>query len=168
MIRPAVSLVLMAGLAAWVGGQTPAALKPERRAQLYKQNRAVIERLVEKTVTSARTPNDHLKRADSYYKLLFQFNTEITQAREAKNQARVDELTRHLQTLLDHGLAPTLEDARKQVEGGTGADEFPVVKDQLLSQLDSLLTTLAEDGPAKQSLTGAKDRLLKVRSKSGK
>lgn len=165
MIRHALSLTLMVALAALVGAQSPTALKPQQRAQLYKQNRAVIEGLVEKTVASARMSTDHLKRADSYYKLLFQFNTEITQAREAKNQARVDELTRHLQTLLDHGLAPTLESARKQVEGGTGAEEFPVVKGQLLSQLDSLLTTLAEDGPAKQSLTGAKERLLNVRSK---
>ncbi|WP_020468922.1 hypothetical protein [Zavarzinella formosa] len=164
MIRHTLSLLLMVGMTAWVGGQTPTALKPQYRAQLYKQNRVVIERLVEKTVTSARTPNDHLKRADGYYKLLFQFNTEITQAIDRKDQARVNELTRHLQTLLDQGLAPTLEDARRQVEGGTGAAEFPVVKDQLLSQLDSLLNTLSEDATAKQSLTGAKDRLLKVRS----
>lgn len=165
MKKQALSLLLIAGLSTFVGGQSPSALKPQVRAQLYKQNRVVIERLVEKTVLSARTPNDHLKRADGYYKLLYQFNMEISQARERKDQARVAELTNHLHTLLDQGLAPTLEDARRQVEGGTGAEDFPLVKDQLISQLDALLNTISEDASTKKSLAGAKDKLLNVRSK---
>lgn len=155
------SLALLISVVTFVEGQSPVALQPQQRAKLYKQNRVVIERLIEKTVTSSRTPKDHLKRAESYYKLLYQFNSEISEARNKNDKQRVLELTQHLKTLVDQGLSPTLEDARKQVEGGTGAAEFPQVKDQLLSQLDALLDTLSEDQTSKDSLTGVRNRLLK-------
>ena len=70
--------------------------------------------------------------------------------------------TFNLATLLDRGLKPTLEQAHLQLKDGTGADEFPKIKDQLLKQLDALLVTLPDDANAQQSLSGVRTRLLNV------
>ena len=161
-MRHLLSLIIVALMTAWVGGQSPVALRSDVRAKLFRQNRVMIEPLVDKAIATVKSPSDHLKRADGYYNLLFQFNKEISQAIDRKDQARVVELSARLQTLVDPGLAPTLVQAQKQVVGGTGAGEFPVIKDQLVSQLDALLSTLQADPATKESLAGAKKRLLEI------
>lgn len=162
MIRHALSLVGAALLVAAVGAQGPKDVPPAQRAELYKKNRAVIEQLVEKTVESARTPNDHVKRADTYYKVLFQFNTEIKKAKDANDADRAAELTGHLKTLLDQGLNPTLKDARKLVENGTGVEEFLQVRGDLLAQLTALIDMPGQDPAAKTSLEQTRDRLNQI------
>jgi hypothetical protein len=129
---------------------------------LFKKNRPVIEKLVDKTLESAHTPNDHVKRARSYYDVLFKFNTEIAEANGAHDSARVEELTLHLVTLLDLGLAPTLVEARKQVENGTGNEDYRQVKEDLLAQVGALQGILAESPGAKTSLEGAKKKLDEI------
>lgn len=161
-MRHTLSLIVVAGCCLVVGAQSTPTLTSQKRAELFKKNKVVIEKMVDKAVESAHTANDHLKRADSYYKVLYQFNVEITKAREAKDDARAKELTEHLATLLDRGLKPTLEQAHLQLKDGTGADEFPKIKDQLLKQLDALLVTLPDDANAQQSLSGVRTRLLNV------
>jgi hypothetical protein len=159
MIRRLLSVILVAAFAAVVGAQGPKTLLPQQRAELYKKNRPMIEGLVKKTVESSRTPNDHLKRADSYYQVLFDFSREITAARKAKDTERVEELTKLLQKLLDDGLRPTLADARRQVENGTGAEDYQRVRDNLLTQVNLLLADLNDDASAKKSLESARDNL---------
>lgn len=159
MIRRLLSVIVVAAFAAVVGAQAPRALLPQQRAELYKKNRPMIERLVEKTVESSRTPNDHVKRADSYYKVLFDFSREITDARKANDTERVDELTKLLLQLLDKGLRPTLDDARRQVEDGTGNEEYQRVRDDLLAQVKALLDNLNDHADAKKSLESARDNL---------
>jgi hypothetical protein len=162
MIRRFLPLLSIALATAFVGAQGPKALMPQQRAELYKKNRPMIERLVEKTVESSRTPSNHLKRADSYYKVLFDFSKEIKAAREANDADRVAELTNHLTYLLDEGLAPTLGDARAQAEDGTSKEDYEQIRDGLLAQVAALLDVLndrPEGEKAKKSLEGAKTRL---------
>jgi hypothetical protein len=159
MIRRLLTVVAFAVFAAIVGAQGPKPLLPQQRAELYKKNRPMIERLVEKAVESSRTPNDHVKRADSYYKVLFDFSKEITRARETKDMVRVEELTELLQKLLDDGLRPTLDDARRQVANGTGSEDYQRVRDDLLAQVNALLTDLDDHAKAKSSLESARDNL---------
>jgi hypothetical protein len=158
MRRHTLTVVTAAVLAAIVGAQGPRAPSPAQRGELFKKNRPVIEKLVDQTLDSARTPNDYVKRADSYYPVLYQFNTEIAKARDT-DPARVEELTRHLGTLLDKGLAPTLVRAREQVENGTGNEDYRRVKDVLLAQVKALLDMLADNPSATASLEGAKRKL---------
>jgi hypothetical protein len=159
MRRHTLSVVTAAVLAAIVGAQGPRAPSPAQRGELFKKNRPVIEKLIDQTLDSARTPNDYVKRANSYYPVLYKFNTEIAQANRDHDGARVDELSRHLETLLDRGLAPTLVRAREQVENGTGNEDYRKVKEDLLAQVDALLGILAESPGAKASLEGAKKKL---------
>ena len=162
MIRRLLTLVAFAAFAAVVGAQGPKSLLPQQRAELYKKNRALIERLVDKTVESARTPQDHLKQADSYYKVLFDFSREITKARENKDTERLEELTGLLQKLLDDGLGPTLSDARQQVLNGTGKEDYQRVRDDLLAQVNALLDDLNDHANAKKSLESARDNLKAI------
>jgi hypothetical protein len=159
MIRHTLSAVTVAALAAVVGAQGPKAPSPAQRAELFKKNRPVIERLVDQTIESSRTPNDYVKRADSYYHVLYEFNTAIAEAGRAHDTARVEELSRHLESLLNRGLAPMLVKARKQVEDGTGNDEYVKVKRELVAQVDALLGILAENPGARAALEGARKKL---------
>jgi hypothetical protein len=162
MIRSLLTIPVVGLLCAFVGAQAPSSLTPGQRADLFKKNRTVIKGVIDVTVKSSQSPNDFLKKADGYYPLLVQFNREITQARTDKDPGRIQELTRLLETLLDKGLAPTLEDARRQVEGGTNSENYPVVKSQLLSQLQALSDSLATDEQAKTSIDAARQRLNRI------
>jgi hypothetical protein len=162
MLRHTLSVVTAAFLAAIVGAQGPKGPSPAQRGELFKKNRAVIENLVDQTLESAHTPSDYVKRANSYYPVLFKFNTEIAEAGRAHDTARVEELTRHLEVLLDRGLAPTLVKAREQVENGTGNEEYRQVKENLLAQVNALLAILAESPATKASLEEAKRKLDEI------
>jgi hypothetical protein len=156
MIRQTLSLTIVALVTVAVGAQGP---EPSLRKKLYEKNRPVIERLVEQTIESSKTPNDHLKRADTYHKVLLHFNKQIANARDEGDADRVAELSEHLTTLVEKGLAPTLDKAKRQVEGGSNQEEFPTVKRNLVAQLDVLIKQLAEEPSARTSLEGAKDKV---------
>jgi len=159
MTRHILCLIAIGLVAAAVGAQGPKSLRPEQRGELFRKNREVIEIVVDYTIDSSRSPNDPLKRANSYYPVLVNFSQQIKKASGARDDQRVSELTQHLTTLLDKGLAKTLDRAKQQVEGGTGVDEFRKVKQDLLAQLDALLNVLSNDPAAKKSLDDAKGNL---------
>jgi hypothetical protein len=159
MFRHTLSVLTAAFLAAVVGAQGPKGPSPAQRGELFKKNRLVIENLIDQSLVSAHTPNDYVKRANSYYRVLYKFNTEIADAGRAHDTARVEELTGHLETLLDKGLAPTLVKARVQVENGTGVEEFRKAKEDLLAQVDALLGMLADNPAMKASLEATKRKL---------
>jgi hypothetical protein len=164
MLRHTLSTVVIVFLVAVVGAQGPKAITPQQQSKLFEKNRFVVEKIVEKTLESSRVPGEHVKRANSYYEILYKFNKEIDQARQANDTARVDELSKHLGTLLDKGLAPTLVDARKQVEGGTGVELYLKVRGELLAQLDALLGILSDNPAAKASLEDVKKRLNDIKT----
>ena len=103
-----------------------------------------------------------MKRADSYYPGPVQVQHGDRQAGRDSDSARVEELTRHLGTLLDKGLAPTLVKAREQVENGTGNEDYRRVKDDLMAQLRALLDMLTDNPSATASLEGARKRLDEI------
>jgi hypothetical protein len=156
MTRPILSVGVGVLMATVVGAQGP---DYAVRGKLYEKNRDVIERLVLQTVESSKTPNDHLKRADAYYPVLYQFSVEIQKANQAREANRVNELTGHLTVLLKDGLAPTLDKAKKQVEGGSGVEQFPEVKENLLGQIKALQLQLDPTSPARASLVAAKEKV---------
>jgi hypothetical protein len=159
MIRQFLSITAAGLVTVAVGAQGPDALEPGQRRELYQKNRPVIEAIVLQTVESSKTPNDHLKRADAYYPVLYQFNVDIKKANDAGERTRVDELTGHLTVLLKDGLAPTLDKAKKQVEGGSGVEQFPEVKKNLLAQIKALRDQLDPATPAGASLDAAQTKV---------
>ena len=161
MTRHILSGVVIAIMAAAVGAQTPKALTSAQKGELFRKNREVFENIVDQTVASSKSPNDPLKRANTYYSLLVNFNKQI--AASSQDSGRVEELTQHLKVLLDKGLTPTLADAKRQVEGGTGVDEFVDLRQGLLAQLKALLDVLSNDPTTKSSLEGVKNRLDSIK-----
>ena len=161
MIRHILSFTVVGLLTAAVGAQGPKSLTPKQKAELFAKNRDVIEKVVTQTIVSSKSPNDPLKRAKSYYDLLFHFSQQIKSAGESRDSDRVKELTSHLNTLIEQGLAPTMQKAKVQLEQGTGVEEFRKVRIDLLAQLEALLglPVMEENPAAKISLEGAKARL---------
>ncbi|HKA07438.1 MAG TPA: hypothetical protein VKD71_09290 [Gemmataceae bacterium] len=161
MTRHILSFTVVGFLVATVGAQGPKALTASQKADLFKKNRDVIEKVVTQTIDSSKSPNDPLKRAKTYYELLFLFSKQIQSAGAANDGNRVKELTSHLNTLVEQGLAPTMQRAKVQLEQGTGVEEFRKVRIDLLAQLDALLglPVMDENPAAKTSLEGAKARL---------
>ena len=161
MIRHILSFAVVGFLAAAVGAQGPKTLTPKQKADLFAKNRDVIEKVVTQTVASSKSPSNPLKRAQSYYDLLFLFSQQIKSAGESRDNDRVKELTSHLNTLIEQGLAPTMQRAKTVMADGTGVGEFQNVREQLIAQLDALLRLPAmdENPSAKTSLEGAKARL---------
>jgi hypothetical protein len=162
MTRHILSGVVIALMAAAVGAQPPKALTSAQKGELFRKNREVFENIVDQTVASSSSPNDPLKRANTYYPLLVNFNKQIAGA-NSQDSRRVEELTQHLKVLLDKGLTPTLADAKRQVEGGTGVDEFITIRRDLLAQLKALLDVLSNDPATKSSLEGVKNRLDSIK-----
>jgi hypothetical protein len=162
MIRKLLSIIGVGLLTAVVGADSSKSLLPQQRAELYKKNRSVIERLVEKTVESSKTPNDYVKQTDTYYKVLYDLGNEIKKARDNREDERVQELVEHLTTLVDKGLMPTLMQARTQVEGGTGEEDFQKVRKDLVAQLTALADVMEDRPGVKQSLEQAKARLGEI------
>ncbi|HVK15235.1 MAG TPA: hypothetical protein VM597_41230 [Gemmataceae bacterium] len=150
MTRTVLTTVLAALAAVGVGAQGPTALQPSQRAELYKRNQRVIERLVEKTVVSARAPNNPVTRAESYDQVLYEFTQAIHRAKADKDPARVADLTKNLNSLISRGLKPTLDSAQKMVDGGTGKDEYVQTRDHLIAQVETLLSML--DDPATKAI----------------
>lgn len=162
MIRHLLSLGMVASLCAALGAQGTKPITAPQKAELFTKNKVVIERLVEKTVESSRTPTNHLKRADSYYQVLFEFSREISAARSANDGDRVIELTAHLKLLLDDGLAPTLGQARQQVEDGTNSEDYVRVREGLLAQVAALLDVMDDQSTAKKSLEDTRTKLKTI------
>ena len=65
MTRHILSFTVVGFLVATVGAQGPKALTASQKADLFKKNRDVIEKVVTQTIDSSKSPNDPLKRAKS-------------------------------------------------------------------------------------------------------
>jgi len=100
MYRHTLSTVAAVFLAAVVGAQGPKGPSAQQQGELYKKNRPVIEKIVVKTIESARTPDNHVTQANSYYEVLYKFSTEIDQARQANEPDRVADLARMYQQVV--------------------------------------------------------------------
>jgi hypothetical protein len=160
MTRHVLTTVLAALAAVGVGAQGPAALQPNQRAELYRKNHVVIEKLVEKTVASSRSSGDAVKRAESYYGVLYEFTLAIDRAKAEKDSGRVADLTKNLNNLLSRGLKPTLISAQDMVRGGTGEAEYLDARDRLIAQVDALLNSPAVDLATKTALEQTRASLL--------
>lgn len=159
-MRTVFAALLAATACVTVGAQSPANLDAPQRAELFRRNRLVVERLVEKTIESSRLPGNHVKRAESYYQVLVEFSTAIDRAKREKDVGRAEDLTRQLTSLLSKGLAPTLVDAKQQVEGGSGAAEYAQARDHLLVQVDALISILSDDPTSRATLEQARTDLM--------
>jgi len=126
MIRNAACLMVFAALSLMASAQ---AAKPRltstQQHDLFKQNRAMIQSLVDSSVEISNVSGDYLQRAKSYRKVVMKFQEELSNAAEGSDPARVAELGKHLDTVLRQGLAPSMQKAAQQIgPTGTGKEEL--------------------------------------------
>ena len=144
--------LLMVGLAALASADEPSAA-PSDLGRLWQvqRNQNLVQELVEGGLNLART-EDHLQRARYCNELATNLAEEIRQAADDHDGDRAVELGRHLQDVLQNGVAANLNKERAQVpHGSTRETEMNSVRiqtgditDHLLKELDQIL----KDNPA--------------------
>ena len=119
MTRYVVSTVMLMALSALLGAQDPRApLKASQRAELLQRNFGVAERLVDGSLQLAKTSSS-LERSTSYDDIIRSLEKEIKQAAQAGDAERVAELTGHLSRLVNEGLLPNLDKARRVISANS-------------------------------------------------
>jgi hypothetical protein len=119
MMRYVVSTVILMALAALLGAQDPrTALERRQRAELLQRNFGVAAQLVDGSLALAKTSSS-LERSTSYDEIIRTLEKEIKDAARAGDAERVAELTGHLSHLMNQGLLPNLEKARRVISANS-------------------------------------------------
>src|SRR5437899_1695568 len=144
--------LLMVGLAALASADEPSAAPADLgRVWQVQRNQALVQDLVEGGLHLAKA-EDHLQRARYCNDLATSLADEIRQAADDHDGDRAVELGRHLQDVLQNGVAANLNKERAKVpHGSTRETEMNSVRiesgnitDHLLKELDQIL----KDNPA--------------------
>jgi hypothetical protein len=139
--------LLMVGLAALASADEPSAAPADLgRVWLAQRNQTLVQELVEGGLHLAKA-EDHLQRARCCNELATSLAEEIRQAADDHDGDRAIELGRHLQDVLQNGVAANLDKERAQVpHGSTRETEMNSVRiesgniaDHLLKELDLIL-----------------------------
>jgi len=120
MKRWVVLPVAAALLASIAWSDTPPPAGAARLRQLHR-NRRLVDALVNGGLRLAAEP-DPLKRAECCHGLAENLAGEIGQAATDHDSARVAELGRHLQSVLQEGVADNLHDARRLIPPGSARE----------------------------------------------
>jgi len=159
---------LFASLAAWAWGvdERPR-LTPVERAELFNKNLKLIKGLVEGGLRLA-AERDALRRADCCTDVARVLAEEVKRAAADQDGARAAELGRHLQQLLERGVAANLSTASSNVPpGSTRWKELEDLRSragQILRPLEESLQQAADSG-AGEHLHSALQAVLQAQSK---
>ncbi len=110
-------------LSVWASGQSaPGGPLAGEQLKLFEGNRGLLEELVDRTVelANADTPVAKVRACHESTKAL---GRALRDAADRDDADRVTELSDHLTAVINHGLVPTIDDARKTVPVGTQAEK---------------------------------------------
>ena len=143
---------LIVGLAALASANEPNSDTPDLgRVWQAQRNQKLVQELVDGGLHLANS-DDHLKRAQYCNELATNLAEEIRQAADDHDGDRAVELGRHLQDMLQNGVAANLDKERKQVpRGSTRETEINTVRGQsgdILAPLVKDLNRILKDNPA--------------------
>lgn len=114
MTRPALTAVVLASLAAWAGAQGPPPTSAAEKLRLHRANRTLLTDLVGGGVRLASA--DHLvDRAEACQQTARALGIAVRRAAEASDADRIAELGAHLDSLVNDGLVPVLDDATRAI-----------------------------------------------------
>jgi hypothetical protein len=147
MTRFVGTVLIAAALAAWAGAEGGAPVpSPVEQKELFHRNAALIEVLVEGGVGLTEEPGP-FDRADRCRKLVERLATEVGAAAEAREPARLTELSGHLRRLVEEGLLPNLQIARQQASVGSPQErQLFHLRDQFEQTFQELAEKLQQDG----------------------
>jgi hypothetical protein len=139
--------VVALAAAGWAVGQPPSP-SGEERARQWQRDQELVRELVDTGLTLARE-EDALRRAAACKQLANVFSREIRRAAADRDGARVADLGRHLQAVLETGVAANLRSARGTISSGSPRErmflEFGRQVRRLEAQLDGAPNTRPED-----------------------
>jgi len=122
MTRRFLAVVPLAILASLVWADDAAVRPAAEHARQWQRNRELVKVLVDSGLNLAGE-DDVLKRADQCAGLAAHLASEISQAAQQREGARIAELGGHLQTLLEQGVAANLTRARDAATNGTSLEQ---------------------------------------------
>jgi hypothetical protein len=166
MRRTALTVVILAALAAWASAQAPApgAAAGERMDQ-FARNRALLESLVARGVELADA-DDPLKRAKVCHAAAGEIGGRVREAVAAGDPVRVAELAEYLGAVARDGLIPTLRDARAAIPVKSPEEEALVaLRDEAGGGVGQAAAAIPEDGRIGTSagVRGARQQLADAR-----
>ena len=160
------SVVLFsATLAAWVGaqGQAPRP-SPADQAKMVQRNRSLYRTAVDRGLNLTKQ-YDALDRAGTCTELAKDWAREVESAAKAHDHARVSELGKQLSQVVDQGVVPNLEEARKQIKAGSLYEKaLEKRRDDavdVLKVLESVLRGVTEYEPERKAVA---DGMTKVQN----
>src|SRR5262249_44457965 len=145
MFRAGVSLAVFLGLAVWAGAQGPA-LSTGEQLEMLRDNRAVIDGLIDQSVemAAADTP---LKRAAAGQRTAGTLAGAVAREAERGNADRVAEFGGHLETVLRDALVPNLDAARQTIPPESpDAPRLKKIRDDARLDLDGVRDALGVPG----------------------
>ncbi|HEX4608495.1 MAG TPA: hypothetical protein VH092_09840 [Urbifossiella sp.] len=148
MTRPALTLAVLAALAAWAGAQGPAPTAADR-LRLHRANRTLLTDLVGGGVRLAGADNP-VARAEACQQTARAVGLAVRRAAEARDADRVAELGDHRDALVRDGLVPVLEDATRTIPAASpDAARLRAVRAGAAADLDATEAALppGDDAP---------------------
>jgi hypothetical protein len=131
--------LIVSALAALCLADEPASVRvSDARIRQLERNQALLEKFVQGGVDLAKA-GDRLKRADYCHDLVKSLAAEIKQAAKDHDGDRALELGRHLQDLLERGVAGNLSKESRQIpSGSTYRKSLETVRNQTCQTIDEL------------------------------
>lgn len=147
MRRSLVTLVAFTALAAWAGAQgPPPPLPAATQAKLFKNNRTLIENLVNHGIDLADADGS-LMRADECRKTASTLANYLERAAEDQDPDRVAELAGLMGNVVREGLVPNLDAARAEIRPGDPREgQLLKVRESATKELNSLSARIPADG----------------------
>ncbi len=144
--------LLLVSLAALAAADEPSSVPPDLgRVWQAQRNQTLVQELVEGGLNLAKADN-HLERAQYCNDLAANLAEEIRQAADDHDGDRAVELGRHLQDMLQNGVAANLKKEREQVPHGstreTGINGVQAKSDDITAALLKDLNRILKDNPA--------------------
>jgi hypothetical protein len=163
-VKRFLSVVLFSAVvAAWVGaqGQAPRP-SPADQAKMIQRNRALYHTAVNRGLNLTKQ-FDALDRAGTCTELAKEWAKEVETAAKARDHARVAELGKQLSQVVEQGVVPNLEEARKQIKAGSLYEKaLEKRRDDavgVLTPLESVLRGVTEYDPVRKAVAAGVDKI---------
>jgi hypothetical protein len=168
--RPLLVTAALAALAAWVSAQPGYTPTAGESLKMLQANRGLYEDLTRSALNlSLADKNTSLGRAEECRRVADRLAREVRDAVDRKDADRLAELSDHLHAVTTDGLAPTLADARRDIN--PQSKEYGRLQEVHQGAFDNLTrtaTAVPTDGDlgtskraqaAREKLTSAADRI---------
>jgi hypothetical protein len=142
------TILISAALATLVGAQNSTKPSLAEQVKMIQRNRELYRIAVHNGLNQT-TQVDPLERARVSTDLAKEFGEEMRKAAASHDSARVMELGRHLNRVVDQGVAANLSQARKNIKAGSALEKALLDRrDQAIEDLKSLEESIRQNlGP---------------------